>query len=158
MKAYRRLAQRIAASRSFSWLGPHVVTPLDKLLGARMPNPTTTGTGLEVLRLTTVGRRSARPRTSPLVYLEADDGGYVVFGTNFGGRRHPGWTYNLDQEPSATVSLTGGRTVAVTARRAGPGESDRHWARLLEVWPPYEEYRKRAGHRDIRIYVLEPRG
>ena len=156
-RPYRAVLRRVGRTRWFAWVGQRVLTPLDKRVGRRLPTPTTLGTGLPMIFLTTTGRHSGEPRTSPLLYLHAGDD-LVVVGTNYGGPSHPSWTYNLDAQPAATVSRPRSEPVPVTARRATAEEREAHWARFVEMWPGYEAYQARAPHREARMYVLEPAG
>ena len=143
MSLYRRALQRIGRTRWFAWLGRHVLTRIDKLAGTRFPTPTTIGTGLPLLHLVTTGRTSGEPRSSPLLYLE-DGPGLVVAGTNFGTRHHPGWSYNLDAVPEATVQRKGRDPLPVTSRRATTDEIAGYWPRFAEMWAGYDAYRERA--------------
>ena len=59
---------------------------------------------------------AGRPRTSPLIGIPVD-GSIAVIGSNFGQESTPGWVYNLEADPSATVAY-GERAVDVTARLA----------------------------------------
>ena len=61
-----------------------------------------------VLLLTTVGRRSGRPRTAPVVYL-ADGERLIVIGSNAGHQGAPAWSLNLEANPVAEVELGGER-------------------------------------------------
>lgn len=154
MTLYRSLLQRLGRTRWFAWTGAHILTPIDKRFGRRFHTPTTLGTGLPVFYLTTIGRKTGEPRTSPLLYLE-DAGRFVVAASNYGRAHHPAWSYNLDAEPAATLEWRGGRTAPVVARRADSGEVERYWPRFSEMWAGYTSYEERAG-REIRIYVLDP--
>jgi len=118
-----------------------------KLMG-RMP------TGAPICLLTTTGRKSGQRRTVPLLYL-ADGDDLIVVGSQGGAPRHPGWFLNLEANPRAEVEL-GRRRVAVTARRLSDEERDRFWPRLVAIYPPYEEYRRRAA-RTIPVLRLSPR-
>jgi deazaflavin-dependent oxidoreductase (nitroreductase family) len=62
---------------------------------------------------------------------------------------------NLDANPAAELTIAG-VTRAVTARRAMAEDEARYWPQLLEIWPGWDGYRRRAG-REICLYVLEPR-
>ncbi len=152
--AYRRMLQRMGRTRWFAWIGKHVLTPVDKALSKRIPTPTTLGTGLPLLHLVTTGRTSGKPRSSPLLYLE-DGSKLVVAGTNFGTRHHPGWSYNLDADPKATVERKDHEPFAVTSRRATADEVAGYWPAFVAMWAGYDAYRERASHRTIRVYVLE---
>lgn len=151
---YQRMGRQITRSRAGVWFLRHVFTPLDRgvlrLTGGRL------GVGpreLPELVLTTRGRHSGKPRQTPLLYIE-DGGRFVVVGSNYGARRHPGWTYNLEADPRATVAVRG-RPTAVTARRATTEEEERFWPRLVDMWPGWRTYRTLTD-RDFRMFVLEP--
>jgi deazaflavin-dependent oxidoreductase (nitroreductase family) len=132
----------------------YVWTPLDRLMyrlrgGRHGIGPRT----LPVMLLTTTGRRTGSPRSTPVLYLQ-DGASYVIVGSNYGRRGHPGWTHNLMSTPEATVQI-GDRTENVLARRTTAGEFERHWPRLLEIWPGWRTYRKMTS-REFRMFVLEP--
>jgi deazaflavin-dependent oxidoreductase (nitroreductase family) len=54
--------------------------------------------GMPILLLTTLGRRSGRRRTTPLMYLR-DGEDYVIIASNLGRLHHPAWFYNLQASP-----------------------------------------------------------
>jgi deazaflavin-dependent oxidoreductase (nitroreductase family) len=110
--------------------------------------------GTPALLLTTVGRRSGRPRQVSLYYLE-DGPNVVVVASNAGSDRDPDWWLNLQASPDA-VAWLGPRRRRVRARRASPQELERIWPRLLQMYPAYETYRQRIG-RELPVVVLEPR-
>jgi hypothetical protein len=64
--------------------------------------------------------------------------------------------FNLEADPHAIVAYRD-RSVNVTARRADPRETDAAFDEGAKVYPGYASYRDRAAHRDIRVFVLEPR-
>ena len=107
--------------------------------------------GASMLLLTTTGRRTGRPRTSPLVYTTTE-GGWVVAASNAGADEHPQWFLNLQADPHATIEV-GDRTVPVEARFAEPEERDRLYAAHAERMPGFAEY-ERATQRMIPIVVL----
>src|SRR6266540_2171491 len=57
-----------------------------------------------VLLLTTTGRKSGRPRTTPLGYAPAGDG-YAVSASKGGRPQHPLWYLNLQATPRAEVTV-----------------------------------------------------
>ena len=59
-----------------------------------------------VLLLTTVGARSGKRRTVPLLYVRCGSG-FAIIGTRFGSTHHPGWYYNLCADPVAIVEING---------------------------------------------------
>ena len=62
--------------------------------------------GSKILLLTTKGRRTGEPRTTPLIYEDAD-GAYVIVASKGGAREHPGWYRNLVKEPQVELQVKG---------------------------------------------------
>lgn len=153
---YRRVAQRLGHTRALVWIGIHILTPVDKWLYPRAKGRVLSFGPpiLPTLMLTTIGRKSGRPRTSPLVYISAGED-LVVVGSNFGQQHHPAWSANLLANPSAEVQIAEQRR-RVVARLATPEEKARFWPEFLEVWPAYQRYAERSG-RDLRMFLLSPR-
>jgi deazaflavin-dependent oxidoreductase (nitroreductase family) len=108
--------------------------------------------GAPILILTTTGRRSGEPRLRPLIFGE-DDGRYVVVASQGGAPRHPDWYLNLRDDPDVHVQIRGER-FAARARTAEGEERERLWRRMAEIWPPYDDYRRRTD-REIPVVVLE---
>lgn len=104
--------------------------------------------------LTTIGRKTGQPRTTPLLFAPDGDG-YVVIGSNWGQPHHPAWSGNLLADPSATILLDG-RTIPVRATLVDGDDRARLRESLLRVWPAYATYETRSGGRDIRIFRLAP--
>jgi deazaflavin-dependent oxidoreductase (nitroreductase family) len=109
--------------------------------------------GVDVLILTTRGRRTGRERTLVLRYFPDGDA-MIVAAANDGGSRHPGWYHNLCADPNARVEIAG-RVVAVRAEELPPAEAAAAWRRIVEVQPSYERFR-RATDRTIPILRLVP--
>lgn len=83
-------------------------------------------------------------------------GDLALIGTSFGQKETPAWVHNLEANPEATVSHRN-RTVEVTARAATSTEAESIWETAIEVYPGYGSYPDWASHREIRVFVLEPR-
>jgi deazaflavin-dependent oxidoreductase (nitroreductase family) len=145
----RRLGHRPWFARLFRRL-----VPLDVAVG-RLTRGRVLSLGLvPSLLLTTTGRRSGRPRTSPLLYVRDGDA-FVVIGSNWGQREHPAWSANLLAHPEATVTLDGER-IPVRAALVTGEERRRLREILLAEWPAFVTYEQRAAGRQIRIFRLEP--
>ena len=110
--------------------------------------------GMPMLVLTTNGRRSGRPRSTPVGYLD-HDGGWAVLAANGGNPKPPAWWLNLQANPRAEV-LVEGRRYPVRARRAEGVEEDRLWATFAQINPAFAEYRKLTD-RHIPVVLLERR-
>lgn len=103
--------------------------------------------------LTTTGRKSGRPRTTPTLYLR--DGDKVVLPASFGGRDgNPLWYLNLKADPHVLVQVRS-EHLTMTARDATDDERRRYWPLLIRLYPPYKGYRD-AADRVIPLVVCEP--
>jgi F420H(2)-dependent quinone reductase len=108
---------------------------------------------LSILLLTTTGRKTGMPRTTPLCYF-ADGDDIVVVASNGGMDWFPAWWLNLMGEPRATVEIGRSRR-AVVARPASPEERERLWTTLTAIAPGYLEYQRRT-RREIPLGILQP--
>jgi deazaflavin-dependent oxidoreductase (nitroreductase family) len=106
-----------------------------------------------VLLLTTVGRKSGRRRTTPLMYGRDGDT-VVVIASNSGADRDPGWWRNLKAHPDATIQIKR-VTIAVRAEQASPDEKARLWSEMAKVYPAYDEYQMNTV-RLIPLVLLKP--
>ena len=111
--------------------------------------------GTTVLILTTTGRRSGDPRSTPLIYGKHGDD-YVVVASKGGAEEHPAWYLNLSAEPDVTVQVRGDRFQA-HARTAADDEKPELWKLMTARWPAYDEYQHKTA-RDIPVVVLEREG
>lgn len=111
--------------------------------------------GVPTLLLTTTGRKSGEPYTTPLIYGE-DAGRYVVVASRGGAPSHPQWHLNLTANPSVAVQVAADKFQA-TARTASPDEKPALWALMAGIYPPYDEYQA-ATEREIPVVILERAG
>ncbi|QYG92820.1 nitroreductase family deazaflavin-dependent oxidoreductase [Iamia sp. SCSIO 61187] len=151
-----RATQKVAGSPAFAKVAPHVVPPVDRVLHRLTGGRVLLSRGLlPGLVLTTTGRRSGLPRTTPLMCVPEPEGTFLVVGSNFGRDTHPAWTGNLLAAPAASISY-GRRDVPVTAELLEGGARDDAWARALRVWPTFDAYQGRVD-RQLRVFRLHPR-
>jgi F420H(2)-dependent quinone reductase len=115
-------------------------------IGGRIAN-------MPVLLLTTIGRKSGRPRTQPLTYTRTTDG-YAVIASKGGAAQHPFWYLNLRANPVAQVTIGRDRQ-KVRAREAEGEERELLWRQLADVYSGYDNYAQKTSRR-IPVIVLEP--
>jgi deazaflavin-dependent oxidoreductase (nitroreductase family) len=109
---------------------------------------------IPTLLLTTTGRKSGLPRSTPLACLPERGGSFLVVGSNFGRESHPAWSGNLLADPRATVRFRG-RETPVTATLLTGEERAAAWPKLLKLWPVFDHYTARSS-RDLRVFRLSP--
>jgi deazaflavin-dependent oxidoreductase (nitroreductase family) len=155
--ALQRFVRGFAASGPGSWLFArimhHVDRPVFRLTAGRH---TLSGlvSGMPTVMLTTTGARSGRPRTVPVLGIPTSDR-VAIIASNFGQHRQPAWYYNLRAQPLAHV-VVDGRQRPVRAVQADGERREQIWQLGLRMYPGFSQYERRAAHRDIGVFVLEP--
>ena len=108
--------------------------------------------GAKTLLLTTRGRKTGEPTTTPLIYEQAGDA-YVVVASKGGAPQHPGWYRNLAKNPDVEVQVKDD-VFKAHARTATGEERERLWRLAAQQWPDYDAYQTRT-EREIPVVVLE---
>jgi deazaflavin-dependent oxidoreductase (nitroreductase family) len=109
--------------------------------------------GVRTLVLATTGRRTGTPRRTALIYGTSGDD-HVVVASKGGAAEHPAWFLNLEAEPTVGVQV-GTRRFSARARVATGAERAELWARMVEIFPLYDEYARKTD-REIPVVVLTP--
>ncbi|GAC66528.1 hypothetical protein GS4_02_02390 [Gordonia soli NBRC 108243] len=109
--------------------------------------------GTHILILFTKGRKSGTERRHALIYRDWGDNAYLVVASKGGTDQPPAWFLNLESDPDVEVQIKGDRFSA-RARVATPDEKPEAWARMVEVWPDYDDYQAKTS-REIPVVVLE---
>jgi deazaflavin-dependent oxidoreductase (nitroreductase family) len=108
-----------------------------------------------LLLLTTAGRKSGTPHTTPMMYIRVDEGLYVV-ASNAGSAIHPDWYLNLVAEPAVTVEAEGEQYAAV-ARPVADEDRPVLWTRIVERYPFFADHQD-GVERKIPVIELLRRG
>jgi len=108
--------------------------------------------GLDMLLLTTTGRKSGQLRTLPLACMKDGDD-LVVVGSNNGQDHDPAWWLNLQTKPEARVRFRREVYAARAERAVGP-EHARLWPLLKVYNPHYGKYEQKTD-REIPVVVLK---
>jgi len=108
-----------------------------------------------ILLLTTTGRRSGQPRSTPLSYYR-DGTRYLVVASNWGRASQPDWFLNLLRQPRATIQV-GGRSLPVQASVAEGDERARLWDLATRQNGQFLQYQQQTA-RQIPVVILTPAG
>ena len=130
--------------RIFNWIHIFLYRSTSGRVGGRIQ-------GLQVLLLTTTGRRTRKERTAPLGAFE-EGGAYIITASNAGFDVHPGWFLNLRSDPRVRIQV-GAKTTNVQARILEGAERERLWDRLVALSPGYRRY-ERSTQRAIPLIAL----
>lgn len=136
------------------WLtraGNHLAVGLYRRLDGRLSSGRK---GVEVLLVTTPGRRTGRPRSTCVRFLRTPDG-LVVWGTGSGSTRDPDWFRNLRAADVADIQI-GRERLRVRPRELRGPDRDALWNdTVLEQAPEVARYARRAN-RTIPVAILRP--
>lgn len=110
--------------------------------------------GMPVVELTTIGRKSGQKRTTMLTTPVHDDDMVVLVASYGGDDRHPAWFLNLRENPEVEIVMQGDRR-EMRARVASAEERATLWPKVISKYRGYAQYQTRTD-RDIPLVVLEP--
>jgi deazaflavin-dependent oxidoreductase (nitroreductase family) len=110
------------------------------------------GKVVPTLLLTTVGKKTGKLRTRPLIYGQVGDS-FVLIASKGGTPEHPAWFTNLMANPDVQVQVRHDIFQAHAREAEGP-ERDALWAQMVEVLPQYADYQARTERR-LPVVVLE---
>jgi deazaflavin-dependent oxidoreductase (nitroreductase family) len=108
--------------------------------------------GIPNLILTTIGRRSGKPYSTPL-YFGEHDGKYLLVASYAGSDAHPKWYLNLQEHPEVELQIRGER-FAARARTASSEEKPALWAIMTAIYPRFATFQE-STEREIPVVILE---
>ncbi|WP_327150017.1 nitroreductase/quinone reductase family protein [Nocardia sp. NBC_01329] len=111
--------------------------------------------GMPALELTTVGRKTGRPRSVMLTAPIVDGDEYIIVASRAGDPAHPAWYGNLRDNPAVEVSFRNGPRRAMTAHILTAEQRAPLWSRIVAEYPTYGDYQKRTT-REIPLVRLTP--
>jgi deazaflavin-dependent oxidoreductase (nitroreductase family) len=111
--------------------------------------------GLQLLRLTSLGARSGQPRRSTLGYFGESDRSWVIIGSAAGAAKHPAWIYNVAKHPDQVWVEFGKQKIKVRPETLTGEERAETWRRIVQVAPNYKSYETKTD-REIPLVRLVP--
>lgn len=96
-----------------------------------------------LLLLTTVGRRTGTPRTTPMMFHRYR-GRLLVMASNAGAAKVPDWYVNLVAHPRVVVE-TPDATYDAIARTLTDADRDAAWDDLVSAYPFFADHQLTAG-------------
>jgi len=123
-----------------------------KLSGGRLG---WTAADMPVLELTTIGRKSGKPRSVMLTSPHRDGDAIVIVASKGGADHHPNWFLNLRDNPRVVVTMQGSADRNMSARVASREERERLWPTITSDFTNYAGYQGKT-EREIPLVMLEP--
>ncbi len=112
---------------------------------------------MPVVKLTTTGRKSGKPREVMLTSPVHDGDRWVLVASKGGDDRHPDWYRNLDANPEITLEPIDGDDgpLSLVARTASADEKAELWPDIVAAYKGYAGYAEKTD-RDIPVVICEP--
>jgi deazaflavin-dependent oxidoreductase (nitroreductase family) len=104
-----------------------------------------------LLLLTTTGRRTGEPRTSPMMFHRSGDR-LLVIASNIGAPQHPAWYLNLAADPHVTVEIGDERYAALAVPTEG-ADRDEVWGEIKRAYPFFADHEQKTD-RAIPVVAL----
>jgi F420H(2)-dependent quinone reductase len=110
-------------------------------------------TGLPVIIVTHIGKKTGAIRKTPLMRVKEGDS-YVLVGSQGGAPTDPAWVHNLRAIPD--VEIRDETVVRAMRVREVEDEAERSrlWQLAVAAFPPYAEYQERTARR-IPVFIAE---
>jgi F420H(2)-dependent quinone reductase len=107
--------------------------------------------GHPLLILTTTGRRTGQPHSTPVIGIPSGTD-WVVVASNGGAASQPLWLRNIVASPEVTVRC-GTRTGPFHARILQGRERSQRWPELVQAYPPYGKMQAKTD-RELPVVLL----
>jgi deazaflavin-dependent oxidoreductase (nitroreductase family) len=114
-----------------------------------------TAADMPVLELTTIGRKSGKPRSVMLTSPHQDGDVIVIVASKGGADHHPNWFLNLRDNPRVVVTMQDSADRKMNARVANREERERLWPTITSDFTNYAGYQDKTD-REIPLVMLEP--
>ena len=138
------------------WFGINVATRVDPWLMRATRGRVGLALVLPSALLTSRGAKSGAERVNPVLYFHDGDD-VILVASSFGRDSHPAWYHNLKANPDVRLGKGGGGA-RYRAVEVADDERARVWALADRIYPPFDDYRRRAGAsgRTIPLVRLVP--
>jgi deazaflavin-dependent oxidoreductase (nitroreductase family) len=134
--------------RSFRWMNRLIMGRARRTEGKTM--------GMNLLVLTTVGRKSGQERQTPLAWFPGPDGSWLVVASAGGAPANPAWYLNLAAHPDQVTVEQAGRKVDVTAEELHGAEREQAWEQIKAAADNFRKY-EQTTDRLLPVIRLTPR-
>ncbi len=112
--------------------------------------------GMDLLILSTVGKKSGQVRKVPVAWFADGDEAWVIVASAAGSRDNPSWYYNIAAHPDQVeIELPGGRTLKVTPEQLEGDAREQVWDRITARLSRFADYEQKTD-RQIPLIRLTP--
>ncbi|WP_061290329.1 nitroreductase family deazaflavin-dependent oxidoreductase [Herbidospora cretacea] len=129
---------------------------INRLMARRIRRRGAAFGGFDALVLTTVGRKTGQPRSTPVGWFPGPDGTWLIVASAAGAPGNPAWYYNLAAHPDQVRIELAGKTHDVTADQLHGAEREQAWKEIVARSPRFAEYQEKTD-RELPVIRLRSR-
>jgi deazaflavin-dependent oxidoreductase (nitroreductase family) len=111
--------------------------------------------GMDILFLTTTGRRTGQPRQVPVAWFPDGTDAWLVVASLVGAARNPAWYLNMAAHPDQVWIELADRKLRVTPAQLDDAERAVAWPRIVAAQPRYAKYQAKTD-RVLPVIRLTP--
>lgn len=100
--------------------------------------------GMDVLFLTTIGRKTGQPRETPLAWFPDGDDAWLIVASAAGSAHNPGWYLNLAAHPDQVWIELPHRKLKVAPEQLDGTRREESWQRIISAQPRYAKYQAKT--------------
>jgi deazaflavin-dependent oxidoreductase (nitroreductase family) len=108
------------------------------------------------LLLTTIGRKTGEPRTSPVNWFPGGDDSWLIAASAAGAAKNPAWYYNIAAAPDRVRIEIAGRVIDVRAEQLVGAEREAVWRAITAASSRFSQY-EQLTDREIPVLRLTRR-
>jgi deazaflavin-dependent oxidoreductase (nitroreductase family) len=112
--------------------------------------------GMDLLFLTTVGRKSGQERVTPVAWFPQGDGTWLIVASAAGSAQNPAWYRNIAAHPDRLQIELRDQTILVTAEQLSGPAREQAWQQIVAAQPRYAKYQQNTD-RELPVIRLVPR-
>ncbi|GGR60287.1 deazaflavin-dependent oxidoreductase (nitroreductase family) [Nocardioides luteus] len=109
--------------------------------------------GMRMLALTTIGKKSGEPRSTPLAWFPGEDDTWLIAASAGGAPKNPAWYYNIAANPDRVIIELNGERIPVVAEQLHGEERARAWAQIKQTAANFATYETKTD-REIPVIRL----
>jgi len=111
--------------------------------------------GMEVLFLTTIGRKTGLPRETPVAWFPDGDEAYLIVASAAGSAHNPAWYLNMAAHPGHVWIELPRRKLRVAPEQLDGTRREECWQRIISAQPRYAKYQAKTD-RMLPVIRLVP--
>ena len=114
--------------------------------------------GMDVLFLTTIGRKTGQERITPVAWFPNGDGTWLIVASAAGAAQNPAWYRNIAAHPDRLQIELADQKIAVTADQLTGTAREQAWERIVAAQPRYAKYQQKTDRELPVIHVVPKPG